>query len=260
MAKLLIGDELYVSLSSAAFFEFEYESLILSHASRLFAEHVAVPFKRQVESETGRATADLALIERRYRKWWVVEVELSHHSLSRHVLPQVAILANAKYGRNIAEYLSSQSDALNPEVLDNMMRGSQPQVLVVVNRHVSGWVQPLAAYGALLAVVEVFRSDRNRHVFRLNGDYPAAPGDEVSSLRCDPLLPRLLIVESPGALESPPDKRLLIEFEGETTEWTKITTKDKVWLSPVRSNPLTPGEKYALVKGEDGGLKLKRAR
>ena len=260
MARLLIGNESYRSVSSTAFFEFEYENLILSRAQGLFPEHYALPFKKQVESETGRGMPDLALIEKSYRRWWVVEIELAHHSLWQHVVPQVAVLANANYGHDVADYLSQQSTDLDLASLDSMLRGSQPQVLVIVNRYVAEWVQPLSRYGALLAVIEVFRSQRNRHVLRLNGEYPVASGNEVSRLRFDPLMPRLMIVESPAGLESPPDGRILIEFQGAITEWTKVTTRDKVWLSPIRSNPLSPGQKYALVKGVDGRLRLQRAR
>lgn len=112
----------------------------------------------------------------------------------------------------------------------------------------------------MLTVVEIFRSERNRHAFRLNGDYPSAPGHEISTVRLDPVIPRLVIVESPAGLESPDDGQLLIDFEGATTKWTKVAASDKVWLSPIRSNPLEPGLRYALIKGEDGRLKLERFR
>lgn len=131
---------MYDSVSSNSFYEFEYENVILDRASLLFPEYHAVPFKKRVESETGRAIADLALIERSYRKWWVVEIELSHHSLSGHVLPQVDILANANYGTDIAQYLASRSSDLDIGSLENMMRGSQPLVVVIVDRYLPDWV------------------------------------------------------------------------------------------------------------------------
>jgi hypothetical protein len=260
MAKLLIDGVLYQSLSSTAFFEDEYEILVLRGCASLFPQHYAVPFKKLVESEDGRAMPDLALIEKSYRKWWVVEIELAHHSLTRHVLPQVAVLANAVYARDVATYLSQQSNELHPPSLENMMKGSQPQVLVIANSLVPDWVQPLSSYGALLAAVEVFRSDRNKHALRLNGACPRELGDEISTLRFDPLIPRLMIVDSPGGLQSSSDKRLLIELDGAITEWTVIPTKDRVWLSPVKANPLVPGHKYALLKDDDGRLKLQPVR
>jgi hypothetical protein len=143
-----------------------------------------------VHSPRGTAKADLALIEREYRKWWVVEVELAHHPLGAHVLPQVDKLANANYGSDVAEYLAAHVAALDLTSLQHMLKGAQPQVLVIANRYVPSWVEPLSAYGALLSVVEVFRSDRNVHVLRVNGDYPEPPGDILSVIRPDPAMPR----------------------------------------------------------------------
>lgn len=260
MARLLVGDTWYEKVSPTSFFEFEYADLVASRAPLIFPDHYVVPFKKTVESEDGRATPDLALIERNYRKWWVVEIELSHHSLSGHVLPQIRNLSNANYGPDIAQYLSEQSGSLDSTSVEAMMRGSQPKVLVVVNEQVPDWVRMLSPHGALVAVVEVFRSDRNRHVFRLNGDFPEVPGDEVSILRSDPHMSRLMIVESPGGLEPTATGHLLIEFEGAVTEWTMVAAKDRVWLSPLRANPLAPGQRYILLKGEDGRLKVQEAR
>lgn len=260
MAKLVVGDREYQSISSTAFYESEYEALVLRNAPLLFPDLLVVPFKPLVESETGRARPDLALIDKHYRRWWVVEVELAHHPLGAHVLPQVAILANATYGDDIAEYLSLQSSDLDPARLATMMRGSQPQVLVVVNKSVPDWTQPLSLFGAILAIVEVFRSDRNHHALRLNGDYPDIPADFLSALRFDPNIPRLMIVESPAALEVPTDSTIEIDFEGSITEWTRITAKDVVWLNPVRSNPLTLGKRYVLARDEAGQMKFERVR
>lgn len=260
MARLLIGDEWYEKVSSTSFFEFEYANLVASRAPLIFPEHYVVPFKKAVESEDGRATPDLALIESNYRKWWVVEIELSHHSLSAHVLPQVRSLSNANYGADIAQYLSQQSSSLDSASVEVMLKGSQPKVLVVVNENVPEWVRVLSPYGALLAVVEVFRSDRNRYVFRLNGDFPEAPGNEVSILRSEPNMPRLMIVESPGGLEPTTTGHFLIEFDGAVTEWTAVSAKDRVWLSPLRANPLAPGRRYVLLKGDDGRLRVQEAR
>jgi len=260
VAKLIVGRREYQSISSTAFYESEYEALVLGNAHLLFPDHVVVPFKPLVESEFGRAKPDLALIDRRYRKWWVVEVELAHHPLAGHVLPQIAVLADAEYGAGVATYLSLQSSDLDSGRLENMMRGSQPQVLVVVNKAVPQWLQPLSAYGAILAIVEVFRSDRNEHALRMNGDYPDIPTDLVSTLRFDPNMPRLMIVDSPGALDIAGHGAFEIDFEGSITEWTRITTRDRVWLNPLKTNPLPMGQRYALTRGDDGQLRLEKAR
>jgi hypothetical protein len=260
VARLLLGKESFTSVSSTAFFESEYEAIILSRAAEIFPEYWAAPFKFTVESEKGKAKADLALIQREYKNWWVVEVELAHHPLGGHVLPQVDKLANAKYGADVAEYLKAQLSGLDLEAVRRMLKGRQPQVVVVVNRGVPTWNDALSGLGALLMIVEVFRSDRNVHVLRINGDYPEAPVDVLSRLRPDPAMPRLFIVDSPGAIDTPADQRLELEFDGAITEWTRVDTASRVWLSPVVSNPLAVERQYVIVRSEDNRLVIQDER
>jgi hypothetical protein len=104
MARLLVGSEWYDAVASEDFYEVQFEGLVLQNAASLYPSYFAVPFKTTVTSEHGSKKPDLALIDRDYRAWWVVEVELAHHSLHHHALPQVQVLATAEYGAPEAEY------------------------------------------------------------------------------------------------------------------------------------------------------------
>ena len=195
MARLLIKGESFEKVSSDAYWESEFERLVFREAAALYPEYHFVPFRTEVESEHGVAKPDFALVERRYRRWWVVEAELAHHSLSAHVLPQVEKLAAGVYGPSHAAYLHDHANALDGEALGNMMKGSQPRVLVVVNAPRPTWIGPLSRFDALLAIVEIFRSSRGEHVLRVNGDYPSPPADALSQCRWDPLIRRFLLIE-----------------------------------------------------------------
>ncbi len=260
MAKLIVRDVSYQTVSSTAFFETEYEDLIVNRAPLLFPEFLVVPFKLAVHSEHGTARADLALIDHSYRRWWVVEVEMSHHSLNAHVLPQVEKLANAAYGADVAAYFAARSPMLNQAALQEMLKGAQPQVLVVVNNWMPDWLPGLMMFGAQLAVVEVFRSEKNEHVFRLNGNYPTGLGNLLSELRTEPTMPRLIALESPAGIGFDADGRLALEFHGETTEWTRVAVANKVWITPLRENPLDPDKRYVVVRKDDGSLAIRSAR
>ena len=85
-----------------------------------------------------------------------IEVELAHHSLERHVLPQVATLAQASYGDAEADWLADEMPRLDETALKRMMLGAQPSVLVVANAMVAEWVAPLRPWAELM-VVELFR-------------------------------------------------------------------------------------------------------
>src|SRR6266853_4682229 len=104
MPRLLVGSDWYEPLDGAALYEQEFERVLFQRAPSLFPGYVPVRFKKLVYSETDGARADYALVEAQYRDWWIVEVEMGHHSLEDHVLPQVAILARAHYGEEEATY------------------------------------------------------------------------------------------------------------------------------------------------------------
>jgi hypothetical protein len=93
MARILKDGEWYEPVAPTAVYEAEYQAIIVAQARHLFPDYAVVKFDTIVESERGNGKADLALIDRRYRFWWVVEIELSTHSLGGHVLPQVQILS-----------------------------------------------------------------------------------------------------------------------------------------------------------------------
>jgi hypothetical protein len=262
MARILVGDTWYEGLSTDAFLEGEFERLILGHAQLLFPEFHAVKFTRSVQVEEGIKKPDFALIDKNYSSWWIVEVELAHHSLWGHIIPQVSVFARAIYGPDDAAYLEQQSSELDGYRLREMMRGEQPRVLVIVNHPRPEWRVPLESYGALLSVAEVFRSEQQRHVIRLNGDYPReiSPEDVITTCYFDPLIGRFLVVRSPGRLDVPESGRLAIEFEGGLTEWVRMSRADRVWLGPVGGrNPLPPGSNYELVRIEGERLMFRVA-
>ena len=74
--------------------------------------------------EYGTAKPDLRLVDRELGLWWVVEVELAHHSLKGHVLPQVEILTSGHYGASEAELLTQSIPELDSEAASDLVKGS----------------------------------------------------------------------------------------------------------------------------------------
>ena len=223
----------------------------MSRANSLFTDYHVVPFKIPVESEDGRKVPDLALIERRYRYWWVVEVEMAHHSLHGHVIPQIEVFARGKFGQEHYEYMVSKCNELNKNALADMIKGAQPRVLVVVNRAVPNWMEPIHRLDGLVAIVEIFRSGRNQHILRINGDYPSGSDDRiVSNCRLDIGMPGLLQIDSPASLGIANGEQISIELDGGLTNWSRLDISDKVWLLPAGRNPLTASQNYLILRNE----------
>lgn len=257
MARILIDKEWFEEISVKALYESEFETILLGQALSLFPGYFLVPFKRTVLSEDGSARADFALIETQYREWWVVEVELADHSLNYHVLPQVRTLSRARYSEPEAKYLSEKNADLIYERLLDMMKGSQPRVLVIVNSHKADWANSLLAHDAKLMVIEIYRSMLNKHAFWIKGGRLSELADLLSTCHFDGMLPRFLAIDSPSALDVRHNESIEVMFEETFTTWTRVDISNKVWLTTKAPCPLPEDKHFELVRLADGSLLFK---
>lgn len=256
--RLLFNQDWFEPVSSEGQYESDFESLVTASAGSLFPGYYVVPFKVRVESEEGRRIPDLALVDRGYRHWWIVEVEMAHHSLYHHVIPQVEVFARGKYGQEHCDYMADRCDALDGYALADMIKGAQPRVLVVVNQSVPDWIEPVRRLDGLVAVVEVFRSERNQHILRIDGDYPVNNEDDIVSLcRLDSGFLRLLQIDSPAALGVENGEPVCIRYDGRLTDWFRMDISDRVWLYPANRNPLFANQNYVISREPDGHLSFK---
>lgn len=253
MAKLLVDGEFFDSVNSDSIYEGDFEALLLSHADLLYPDFHLLPFKGLVQSEYGSGRPDLALVDKRYRCWWVVEVELSSHSLRNHVEVQVSVFSTAKYGAEAAAELC-KDQRVEPAAISEMLKGSQPRVFVIVNQPRPDWVATLAKWNAIVGVAELFRSRRNRTILRINGSQPTVPVNELTRCRVDSLMQNFLKVDSPAALLHLQALPLIpITFEGSVAEWKFLRSSENVWLIPNGRYPLPPKQRvYKLVSDEQG--------
>lgn len=249
MARLIIRGEYYDSVAPGALYEDDYERLLVAHRREIYPAWHLVSFKCTVESPYGNARPDLALVDARYRRWWVVEVELSSHPLYAHVAPQVQSLATGHYDLEHAETLADEIPELDRHALREMVIAEQPRVLVIVNEGRADWLPTIHQWNGRLGIVEVFRSPRNVDVLRVDGEHPDDLGNVISFCYADPALPRSLIVSSPAAL--PPGARLEIAFDGGISEWARIDAGNRVWLMPVRRSPLPTVVREFQLKEDD---------
>jgi hypothetical protein len=260
MARILYNDDWFEEIASRGHYETEFETVLLQEAQRLFPDYLLVEFKTPVvsEADADSRAADFALIHRDYRGWWVVEVELGHHSFEGHVLPQVRTLARAKYGASEADYLCAREPALNPEKVIEMLKGGQPNVLVIVNSPVD-WAHDLRPFSARVVICQIFRNRLNKYVLRLNGEYPSERDEVVTACECEPLLHRLLAIHAPTQLPIKRGERVLLYHGGTASEWVRVDTGGKIFLHALRDHDLQPGKPYEIVKHGDGTLAIRTA-
>lgn len=260
MPRLLVSGEWYDAVAAESIYETDYEAMLVSHAPALYPTFHLVPFKALVHSDDGDAIPDLALIDKQYREWWVVEVELGDHPLRGHVEGQVVRLATADYGVREADYLADRNHSLDRRALREMMLGGVPRVLVLVNQPKPTWTPALTKWSAIIGVVEIFRSDRSQTILRINGDHPGPLGAVVSRCTVDPQFPSWLIVESPAALGIRPNERITLLFEGSSSDWKRLDIQDRVWLTSLGRFPLPIDSKHFVLRRDDAGRLVLEAR
>ena len=251
MPRLYHKGEWFDEISPTALSEAEFEDLLIQNADIIRSDTVIVPFKKTVHSSYGSARADLAMISTDYNRWVVIEVEMSHHDLFSHVLPQVRSLREARYSSEYASYIHNKCPDLDVDKLSSMMLGDQPDILVIVNKPDDEWQKELRRYDIHMMVFEIFRSRQNRNIFVIDGEPPRIAQNFLSELSFG-MLPRCLTLSSPANVPVDPGVRFPVLVEGQMTYWERFNTATDAYLTPIGSLPIHPGKKYALIREESG--------
>jgi hypothetical protein len=259
MRRLYHRGEWFDEVSPNAFSEGEFEQLLIQNAEIIQANTTIVPFKKTVYGPSGSARADLAMIAEDYGHWVVIEVEMARHGLHGHVIPQIRSLRDGAYTQEHATYLHAKDPRLDIAKLREMLRGYPPDVLILVNKPDDEWHRELRRYGAHMMVFEVFRSESNRHIFAIDGTIPGMVSDVLTELSFG-LLPRCLTVGSPAALNVTVDGHIPIFVDDQLTYWERFHTATGVYLTPVGIMPLSPGQKYVLLRAENGQYAIRPSK
>jgi hypothetical protein len=165
-------------------------------------------------------------------------------------------LREGRYGQEYAAYLHSNDPSLDLARLGAMLRGNPPDVLVLVNKPDDEWRRELRRYGAHMMVFEIFRSVSNRHIFLIDGEPPRVMHDILTELSFG-LLPRCLAVGSPATLTFGTGVRIPIFVDDQLTYWERFQSATGVYLTPIGAMPINPGQKYVLVKMENGDYAIR---
>ena len=223
MAKLFSGSSWYYTKYSNSLYESHYENRIIENSETLFPNFFCFKFKLDVVSDDygGPSRPDLVLIDKNYRYWYVVEVELDNDALSA-VENQVKIFTSGNYGKPHANYLYQKDKSLDLDKLIRLM-STQPEVVVLVPRVKPSWANKLAQYGTKFVVIEIFENSQKLEIFRVDGD-ELREDDEflITKLSYSGSIPRALNIHSPGNLDSQ-NRLLTILFDGQLTNWRRVT-------------------------------------
>lgn len=255
MAVIHLGATEYRARVPGSYSEADFEKVIFSHRETLFPDEHLVYFKADVRWGNEIRRADFALIDKQYRYWVVIEVELAHHDFQNHVFPQVEVLRNGEYSDRHSEALSSENHFLDRSKVENLVVGSNPQVWVIVDRPIDAWRNSLKALRVSLGVIEVYESGRASIALRVAGTRPSMQVARVGTLTN--LMGRVWKLEGFPEMRKFLGSEVAITFEENEWQWTvKILGGHLSIVSSGETMPLDTSRRYFLTQFDDGALSL----
>jgi hypothetical protein len=254
MSTIIVRDQVYQEISLSAFYESEFENIVIQNSQIIFPEFFFIPFKPSVSTDFDIVKPDFAIIDMKYRNWWVGEIEMGYHQLNQHVLPQVEKLSQGYYGSELIPDFLKQNSNLDPKKISDLLKGKQPSVILLVNTPKPEWLPFIRRFNAIMLVFQVFKSEQDHHIFRINGEYPTISLVEISNCYVDPIVPNFVVLESPAAFPYKNGESFEIWFENGVSNWKRIDIKNKVYIVPIKINPLDKRVVYKINEKNDGNL------
>lgn len=240
--------------------EQQFEVMVGTQLSVMFSDFHVASFKPDVVGdEGGRRRPDLVLVDKSYRAWIVVEVELAHHSLEAHVYPQMSVLATGHWDDVHAVQLASACPMMDPHRISELVAYVPPKVVVVVNsRSVlgKGWNRLRTDLGVELMFLEEYQIDGEEPVLLMSGYEPEVRAERLAFAKKDRML-NALMCRPPRFIA---DRRVRLEYEGVLSEWEVIHTVDLTMLLPLARIVLEERRNYEIIVGLGGALLLRPCR
>lgn len=238
--------------------ERQFEAVAKRQLGQALSSFWVVDFKPLIVGDGGeQRRPDLAIVDRAYRSWVVVEVELSRHSLAHHVRPQVESLARANYHAAHAQSLASAAPPLDLKSLRDLLTFVPPDFMVVVDCQSvveKGWLDLEHQLSVHLTFLETYRAANNDAVFVLSGFLPEVRPARIAVLRKHAML-NALVSQELAALPA-----VLAEFCAYSGErplhWRITRTGTAAVLLPPGGVTIRGDRRYELLRADNGRFQL----
>ena len=217
--------------------EADFEAASKNALEIVFPDFWVIKFNQYILGEEGsRRRPDLAMIHKNYKKWIVIEVELSTHSLHSHVYPQVHAFSTGLYEISHARQIAQDNPFLDKEKLISMIVHRSPKILVLVDSTdiAREWSVLKEELKVEMAYLETFRDDQDNTLFFYSGYEDDAGIQIVAKAKYIPLIRSFLCkkIMTPHLRKS---GRVRMRFKEKALEMEIILTKEGCLLRLVSS-------------------------
>ena len=230
----------------------------------MLPEFEVVPFKKTIEGSGGqRNVPDIAVVAKDLSCWFIIEVELSHHSLKYHVIPQVKTFIDGEYTREHASYLHSKIGAYRETDLHSLLRFKRPIILVLVDSESvieQNWHENLFEAGVKLGILEVFFSDLDDSIVMYSGYLPEKPRTAEVKLKKHAYFNALTCVRPPHSLADMHSAELTVDFNGAMHRLKILSSYQEAVLFLYPQPEIETGKWYYMDYSSTSNLRIMKRR
>lgn len=139
--------------------EDQFELQVIRVAGLLMPNFNVARWKPRIRDWHGHgARPDLAMISHDLENWYVIEVELASHSVSRHIRPQLETLRNGVYDRTLVPSLRKSFPSVDEDQLTRLV-ARDPGLLCIVDQYTEMIWRVCKATGFEMAVLEPYHEN-----------------------------------------------------------------------------------------------------
>ena len=266
MARLLLNTDasVYHELHSVAYYnEKDVEDRIFENAKVVFKDYFLIPYRYDVIYQGTKKRPDCILIEKNYKSWWIVEIELSSDDFD-HVKSQLEVFANADMnGYTVSRNVNKQKSLPDLQGLDisavrDMVSDVRQRVMVIIDKINPAWDSDLQNLGVEVCIFETYMNGQGDAAFRLEGSYPYIV-EEQAHCRRHPSIKSAYQLTNIHFFGVTVDE-VEISYNDRLTKWTIQRKKKEILIHYAggNTNPLLHKDGYVISKDTNGQFHLKR--
>jgi hypothetical protein len=243
------GSSFMTQRDCTAMTETEFEYSVVRALAKSYPSHDCILFSGTFKHQGRGNRPDLALIAKDRSHWFIIEVELTTHSLYRHVVPQVESFV---YGDPQDDCATILADRLNISIekAKTIVAFVPYSVAVVADRFDPLWETTLRPLRCQLLAVSIFANDSGGEALHIEGVLRSNAKSVAfakysaidKSLRCS------------KSLNLPQGSIQFIEPDGRPAMWTVRADDNATWITRNEGDARIPHLSYVHILMDVEGL------
>lgn len=232
--------------------EAEFEGVAVRMLARLYPSCHVFTFRPLVVHSGAGWRPDLVIIDKNWAYWFVVEVEITTHSLEKHVLPQVRAFRDGDYGVDTAAAVA-HAVGISTERAATLVKYVPRYVAVVSNQEEPRWASALGAENVQYISVAGYHRSHGPPAYVVTGLLHPAE----RSVGFGTALPSHQSIRLPKSDFWQQGVYRVVESTG-VADWECFVDAQVVWLTKRKGLVTLPEKAWVQMIAQDDGLLLLR--